>query len=83
MNTEMSELHHWNKYHNPTPSGFMAGAFYLGTACCNCKFAEAEKVIRKEIEIQVLRDASLAILNNDLSALLDARIAQLEEAVQS
>ena len=40
-----SWLHHWNKYHNP--DGFMGGQFYLGTDCCNCPFADAERKAAK------------------------------------
>jgi len=40
-------LHHWNKYHNPTASGFMGGEFYLGEECVNCPFSDAQKAIRE------------------------------------
>jgi hypothetical protein len=47
LNHVHATLHHWNKYHNPTEEGFMGGELYLGEACVNCPFSDAQAAIRR------------------------------------
>lgn len=72
LQTQNAELHHWNKYHNPTADGFMGGQFYLGMDCVNCKFSDAEKAIRERLLEGIKNDPA-----NTLFGLSLTEIAQL------
>lgn len=78
LHSQHSELHHWNKYHNPTPSGFMGGQFYLGVDCVSCRFGEAERAVRKMIEVKILRDLALEVMNDSLAEIITAKADRLE-----
>ena len=82
MSNDKSDLHHWNKYHNPTPSGFMGGQLYLGVDCVSCRFGEAERAARKMIEVKILRDLALEIMNDRLAEIITAKADKLEAEVK-